>query len=336
MQFIGYAGTTYNGAFNSSFYIIYPVLDPAGNNDKIRIGVDVACWNITDTSTSSSTNWNGGASKNYPQPQSATQTDIDVPAGVRFFQSEEISYNLNVDAGTGNDTNTGKYGYTKFTITGTAVSHLSAFTLPRYTEDYQGDTPATSSFDNQYDMSNDTFNPLQPLRGCSSFDSTNGSVGALVQHQNSRDDATSSYAGATAKCLFQWGHPAGLLCSGVGGSVADLPMFGEPIINATPEPITIKIKGRDLRGITSKKLDLVFVGLWDTGTNIKVKTSLGTGTYSFIGSNLSTPAIVVAPELISFNPSIIEEVEITAGCSTTAKVLVQSIALFESNYGDEI
>ncbi|MHC4648966.1 MAG: hypothetical protein ACYTBJ_26225 [Planctomycetota bacterium] len=272
MNFSGYAGTTYNGNYNNNFYIIYPVLDPPGNDDKIQIGVDVACWRITDNSNAAATNWNGGTTTQYGQIQNSTQTEIEVPAGTKFFQADEIAYNLNVDAGVGADTNTGKYGYTKFTITGTTVSHLSAFVLPRYTPAYQGDTPAASSFDNQYGMSNDTFNPMQPLRGCSDFDSTNGSVGALVQHQNSRDDATSSYAGATAQCLFQWGHPAGLLCSGVGGSIADLPMFGEPIINAVPTPVTVKVKGRNLRGATSKKLDLVFVGRWDTGTNIKVKT----------------------------------------------------------------
>jgi hypothetical protein len=72
------------------------------------------------------------------------------------------------------------------------------------------------------------------------------------------------------------------------------------------------------------------------GEDIKVKTSRGTGTYSFIGSNLTTPAIVVAPEIIDFDPTTIEDIEITAGCSTTAKVIVNSIALFESNYGSEI
>jgi hypothetical protein len=330
MQFIGYPGSTYNGNFSSSFYIIFPVLDPAGNDDKIQLGVDVKCWNVTNATGTASTQWDSATAITYPIPTSATQVETEIPSGISFFQAHEVGYTQNADAATG------KYGYSKFRIDNISVSHLSAFTLPRYTKSYQDDTAATSSFDNQYDMSNDAFNPEQPLRGCSSFDSTNGSVGALVQHQNSRDDRTSSYAGSTAMCLFQWGHPAGLLCGGVGASIADLPMFGEPIVNATPEPVTTRIKGRNLRGVTSKKLDLVMVARWDTGTNVKIKTSRGTGTYSFSGSDPGTPTIVVSEALIDFDPTTIEEIEITAGCSTSAKVLIYSIALFESNYGEEI
>jgi hypothetical protein len=344
MQYEGCAGTSYNGSTTANFYIIFPCIEPPGDDGKVRIGVDLQLYR-QHVSTPFSTSFDAVTASSRSVVTGTSQTQYEQPGGIRLFDSAEVDWNNNQQGSSG-----AYYGYTKYAITGTPkVAALSAFSVPRLTEDYQGDTAPTVSgttvFDQQFGVKADAFNVGQPLLGAEdpaaigAYYSVNGSVSAMCQHQTAVNAQIPSLMASTAPCVFQWGHPSGCLHVGGGGSQAWETMFGSPKIPFTVgslRTVTHKLRGRDLDGGATKRLDLAVVALWDTDAACRLTTTSDTSsTLSFSGSNTVTPALVVFPDAVEYDPTG-DTVYLENYVSTTIGVEYQAIALFERSYGADL
>jgi hypothetical protein len=328
LQYTGPPSSTFNGAYASDFYIIYPCLEPPGADEKIRLGVDCMCWD-ENLGGSLSVQWNGGTAYTPSVTSGAAQGPGESPAGIRMLLTDEIAYNLNAVTN-----NNAVYGYSQLTVDNAVVSHLSAFTVPRDSNAYRQDTPDANSFDQQFSIKNDAFNVDVPLIGCSSFDSINGSAGALCQHQNTLVKQRASLVSSTDQCVFQWGHPAGLYIPGDGNFNG---IFGQPTINGNPYDMKVKVRGRALTSNSAKTLDLAVVARWESANcQIKVTADGGsTATYTFSGSNTGAPSLVVDDNFITFLPTG-DDILIEAKTPAGEAMEIKTIALFERSIGDTV
>jgi hypothetical protein len=337
LQWSGIPNRTYNNSGTYGWRIIFPVNKPAGSDQKIVIGVDIWCWDEPGGSVGTVI-WDGapGLQQTLPYLDTlATQTLDEIPQGPRFFTKNEVAYNYNETNG---------YGFVHVRTPNMTPAFVSAFTVPRNTVDFQGDTADTVSgntiFDQEFNVKNDAFNPGSALRGTyevnestpiGKYYSTDGSVGALSQHQNART-ARSSMVGSSKKCLFQWGHPGGLYVT-AGASPVDI--FGAPTVSGSARPVKIKVEGSDLIG-SDRSLDLVLTGRWDSGSSITLTSdnasSGGTGTFNLVGSVTGvTPSMAVDIGTINFDPSG-DEIRIQYDNTTSGDAIeIHSIALFESS-----
>jgi hypothetical protein len=319
-QFTGPPSTARSGGGLANFHTVFPSIEPPGTDGKIRIGADVKCWDEY-TSGTMSTEWDGVAYKDYTVTNSVTQAEGEEPEGRRIFATNEIAYNLNAANG---------YGFTTFKLDDATVSHFSSFTMPRYTTALQGDAGRV-----QWDIKNDSFNIGQTLRGCSTYTSANGSVGALVQHQNSRDDSDASFLNTTRQCIFQYAHPAGVYFPATAAAWTTL--FGSPVIDATTYDSQMKVRGRGLLDDTSKKFDLVLVARWDTHTaelKVKITSSLGNATYTLpntgqTGATIDSDNLLVSADFLDFDPTG-DELKIEVLTATDKAVEIKTLALFEA------
>jgi hypothetical protein len=74
---------------------------------------------------------------------------------------------------------------------------------------------------------------------------------------------------------------------------------------------------------------------WDTGTKMRVTSSLGTSNYSFVGSNLSgTPSLIVLSDWLLYDPRG-DELTIEFEVSNTKAVIINSMSIYEAT-GDEV
>jgi hypothetical protein len=326
--------TTYNGSNASNFYTIFPIQAPAGSDNKVHIGVDVQAWRRYNSGTISTT-WDGVASGTYKVTNGATQSDTSAPGGIRIFESKDIAYNQFEQGASG-----AYYGFTKFYIPNVAVASFSSFPMPRPTATYQADD---DDYSQQFHMRSDIFYVNTPLMGCSEYTSSNGSGGAICNYQSTSEDKTTSLVSATSPCIFQWSHPAGMLIGGAGAGLAMADMFGQPYINGSLRDVEQKARGRNLDSGATKRLDIAVVALWDTNTGIQVTASNGTssGTLAFSAgaggsaSNVAVPALVVFPDALTYDPDG-DTIFFEANVSTTAKVEIQTIALFERSSGVDV
>ena len=205
--------------------------------------------------------------------------------------------------------------------------------MPRHTLDLQ---ESPELYAQQYYMKNDSFNIGQSLRGCSTYGSVNGSVGALVQHQNSRDAGDASLLNTTRRCIFQYSHPAGVFFPATASTRLNL--FGAPVIDATTYDSEMKVRGRGLLNDTSKKMDLVVLGRWDTHTaelNVKITSSLGNATYNFPNAGqtgtgaMAAANLCVSTDFLDFDPTG-DELKIEVQTASAKAVEIKTIALFEA------
>jgi hypothetical protein len=319
---------TYNGNNAAAFYTIFPIQAPAGSDNKVHIGVELQAWRRYNSGTIS-TQWDGGVTGTYKVTNGVTQSDTSAPGGIRIFESQDISYNLNEQGSSG-----AYYGFTKFQCGNLAPASFSSFPMPRPTADYQADD---ADYSQQFHMRSDIFYVNTPLMGCSEYTSSNGSGGALCNYQSTSEDKTTSLVSATSPCIFQWSHPSGLLIGGAGAGLAMADMFGQPYINGSLRDVEQKARGRNLDIGATKRLDIAVVALWDTNTGIQVTASNGTssGALGFSGSNTVTPALVVFPAALTYDPDG-DTIFFEANVSTTAKVEIQTIALFERSSGVDV
>jgi hypothetical protein len=344
-HYSGSVTASINGNYANNFYVIFPVTDPPGSDQKVNIGIDCQCWDYTNANTTATTSFDGVTSRTPTIQASQTQADTAAPQGIRIFDSKEIAYNYL------SGPTSGTYGFTKWGLTNILPAHVSAFCLPRITKNYQDDTAKTdaggdSSFNQQFDISNDAFNIGQPCRGLfentdyeagTMYDSLDGSVGSLIQHQNARTYTTGSMITSTTPALFGWMHPAGLYVAGTGGSLAYRNIFGTTTGSNTDN--TIKIRGRAYNDSVTPTLNLVMVGRWDTGTKLKFTIYEADGTteidnyeWALPSNNIAVPGIRAAISVVDYDPTEdYNVVKIEAYCSTAAGVEINSLAIYENS-----
>jgi hypothetical protein len=334
-QFAGPPSPTFSGASDCNFYIIFPVIEPPGAAEKLRLAVDLACWDEY-TANTVDVSWNGGSVTSLPANSGATQAAGEKPLGARYVLTDEIAYNLNAVT----DTNA-VYGYSKLRVQNATVAHLSAWTAPRYTTDYRDDVADASSFDQQFGMKNDAFNIRMPLVGSDDYHSDDGSIGALCQHQNALDKSNASMVSSSAPCVFQYMHPAGIYVPGVG-STTYTNIFGIAKVNGVNYDNRAKARGRDLIS-GNKRLDLAVVGRWDAAANCTIKiwtsefdgTAIANSTHTLNAAGAATPTFEINDSFIEYDPTG-SNIVITVACDSGAAIEIQSIALFERSMGDTV
>ena len=335
-QYQGPPSKTYSGENACDFYIIFPTIDPPGDDDKVNIGADMLFWDRA--SDNITTQWDGGATNTYQVATGGTQNGTTQPKGARIFETNEVAYDLNSVA----DGNAA-YGYSKIAVNNCPLAYLSAYTVQRTTANYRADSAAASSFDQQFGLKNDAFNIGTPLVGTNDYDFAYGSIGALCQHQNAQDGATASMVSSTAPCVFQYAHPAGVYVAGTG-SANYINLFGVGVVDSDTEDTTIKLRGRELVA-GDKYLDLAVIGRWNASANctIKVTTATGTATHTLSAAGAATPTLEVNDAFVPYDPTgttssllAAGECKIEVACDASNAIEIQSIALFERSMGDDL
>ena len=343
-QFVGPPSITYSGNGAADFYIVFPTIQPPGNDAKINIGADIRLWD--EATDDVDVTWDGGSANTYPVGVTNSQTGSAPPAGLRIFSTNEVAHDLNSVA----DSNA-VYGYTKLEVDNCAIAYVSAYTIPRATDDYRGDSAAASSFDQQFGLKNDAFNIGLPLLGTNDFDSVDGSFGALCQHQNARGDSKASLVSSTAPCVFQYAHPSGVYVAGSGATTWQN-LFGTAEINSTTKNTRLRVRGRELDATGSgaseydKPLDLAVVARWNDSANAKVRvttyvkdtdTQIDQQTHTFTtgGGDVTTPTLEVDGAFVTYRPSGCD-VQIDVAADSSNAVEIQTIALFERSMGDAV
>ena len=336
-QFVGPSSTTRSGGGAADFYIIYPAINPPGNNNNIRIGAKLGFWD--EASADIDVTWNGGTTRTYNAHTGGTQGNDEKPAGISIFTSAESAYSTNAVT----DGNAA-YTYSKLEVDNCAIAYMSAFTMPRTTANYRADTPTASSFDQQFGLKNDTFNVGTPLLGTNDYDFTAGSAGALLQFMTTRDAANPSMLASTAPCVFQYAHPSGIYVAGQGAGTW-VNLFGTAEVNNTTEDTLIRARGREIRavgGSYNRSLDLAVVARWNDSANAAIKVSTyetdgtpianSTHTLTTGGGDVTTPTLEVNDSFVAYAPEG-SDIKIEVQADSSNAVEIQTIALFERSMG---
>ena len=282
LNYIGFPGSVsgssnINGQESNSFYAIFPVVKPPAGS-KIRIGCYVRCWNyVSKTSPTMTILWNGSSiGQVSPITLSQRSTQLidpsDPPDGITFFDWAEIDYNSN---------QSGDYGYVHLFFDNVSPASVTLFTMPLDFESFQSlDTQWAAQQDY---LDDDAFNIGQTLRGCSELNDKNGSIGELCQRNGAIDDEEHNIVGSSARCLFQWGHPAGLGIAGASATPTYEDFFGGA---------RMLVKGRDLRTENEfMEVDVIAFIRGDSGTQIRAASTVDSVTYT-LSSTITSPTLV--------------------------------------------
>jgi hypothetical protein len=310
------AATNFNGDFDNNFYCIFPVVDPGSGYGKIRIGADVKCWDYVFKRVNNPTpRWDSNTGNiGTLQVNVSTNQRDDVtapPNGVRFYDFYEVDYNKN---------QVGDYGYTKLSFEALNVATCNMFVDPIRFSTIDALDPNWGA--QQFYINDDAFNINQALRGCDRLDDQNGSIGELCERGGAQNDNVPNQVDSSARCLFQWGHPAGNYIVGTTSTATYKNIFGAG---------TQIVDARELK-TNNKKADVLIVGTWDNNTKFRVANSSGTGTPS--ASTILTPA-ASTPTMIKIGEIDIQNggdsLTFEAEVSDTAAVQVNSVAVFEKH-----
>lgn len=308
-----------SGDYNCNMYIFFPVRGQTG--DKIKVGFNMSTWDNYDATATCDFSWDGVASDNLintkvtassRQEVSNTYEGYTSPKGITVTDEKELDYDHN---------DIGGYGFTKIYFKHLIPAAFTSWIRPIDEADY-------SAIDTKYGaqsfgMSESAFNINQTLRGSSSYNDSNGSIGALCQRQFDDNNDGSNMVSNSELCLFQWGHPSGVFVSGGGTSLNDQDVF----------PYAIKFAGRELIESSTGYFDMAVVYRADAGTVLKVyvASTSTTHTYNLTTSTGTTPQTEVVLTGIPFDGSG-DDITISCSVSDSLGVEIKTIAIFESTY----
>lgn len=306
-----------SGDYNCEYCITFPVRGKAG--DKVKIGFTLTTWDNYDSSGGCAFQWDGVASPNLTdvgvvesneQTSSSTSEGYNKPNGITVTDEIELDYDHN---------DVGGYGYVKVSFSRLIPASFVSWIRPIDEADYNAIDPTYGT--QAFNLTESTFNIGQTLRGSSSHDDSNGSLGALCQRQFDDDDSGSNMVSNSELCMFNWGHPAGLFATNT--VAGDVDIFGYDIV----------IKGRELLDSNTGYFDMVMLTRNTLFTEIKVVVS-STGTTHTYTPTLSTGVGTVfkAFSAVPFDPAG-DRIRIYCNLDTSSEsVEVKSIAIFESTY----
>jgi len=309
-----------NGAYSCNFYIIYPTRGKG--SDTVRLGFDMTTWDNNDLAGNCNFKWDGAASErlsaaeidvvNYKQYDTSEMNPEDKPEGASFTDFVKLDYDNN---------DFGGYSFTKVSFEHLQPASFVSWIMPIKESEYNEIDPDTT--DGQaYSLGNSMFNLGQSIRGSNALNDGNGSIGTLCQRQFNDGTGDSNMTANSDLCLFQWGHPAGIVVDGGGsGTLNDQNVFD----------YDVKIKGRELLSSGSGKFDVAMIYRADAGTKIKiyVDSTATTHTYDLTTSDPVIKEVVLTD--IPFDGSG-DDLTITCYASDTLLVEIKTIAIFESTY----
>lgn len=305
---IGTTATNINGGGGADFYCIFPVVKPSAGT-KIRIGVEASHWDYTETGGALvDARWDDSTRTGNVSNITTTESDAQKgdrsspPAGMTIRDCVDIDYDNN---------SVGQYGYVKFSYDYLCPAAVTMMTMPLTYQELV-DLDPDGWAEPYFYMDDDAFNIGQAVRGADVAGGTSGSVGELCQRQGTLNDGEASMLDSSARCLFQWGYPA--------GSYAAAPTSTGVYYDMFDIPISIRTRGAATRA------DIVVVARANTGAKIKITAGSG-GAFEYTFTAFTNTSQLT--HLGSVEISKIDTLNFELYCTDEIGVEIQTIAAFE-------
>jgi hypothetical protein len=299
------------------YYIPYPSTNVGGDNGTIGMALSVQCWSTQYISNPLVHLWDGTSGKGYTAFTTGEKDIYSAPNGPGFYFYRRVPVIQN---------SFGPFSWSEYYIDA-EVASISAYTVPETTSSIRGYGDDIHGRDVNYNLKEDIFNINQPLRGINDRQDTNGSIGTIIQ-QIDRGNFSDSLYHHTRQCLFSWGHRSGNYIVGLTGSTFQYrPIFGSHVVNSVTYNVEVPVVPRALKN-QNHYIDMAVIGEWDSGTAIRVTTSVGTYTLN----NTSTASTVTGAHLS--NTILVNQngdnLLIEAYVNDVSAINIRSIAFWES------